>query len=97
MAVSGGSIVGLGTRDELDGLIGPSTRIVAPDGVVIPGLVEPHMHIWTSLLNLDWTDSSHAACPTFDDVVAAVRQGAAQTSPGEPLLLQAVRPQPVPG
>ena len=97
MAVSGGSIVGLGTRDELDGLIGPSTKIVAPDGVVIPGLVEPHMHIWTSLLNLDWTDLSHAACPTFDDVVAAVRQGAAQASPGEPLLGKLFDPSLYPG
>ena len=97
MAVSGGSIVGLGTRDELDGLVGPSTRIVSPDGVVIPGLIEPHMHIWTSLLNLDWTDLSHAACPTFDDVVAAVRQGAAQASPGEPLLGKLFDPSLYPG
>ena len=46
-------------------------QIVKPDGIVIPGLIEPHMHIWTSLLNLTWTDMGHAKCPTFDDVVAA--------------------------
>ncbi|MFZ4079277.1 MAG: amidohydrolase, partial [Microbacteriaceae bacterium] len=38
MAVSGGKIIAIGTRAELEGLIDASTTILKPDGVVIPGL-----------------------------------------------------------
>jgi predicted amidohydrolase YtcJ len=79
MAVSGGKIIALGSRADLEGLIGPSTKMLKPDGVVIPGLIEPHMHIWTSLLNLTWTDVSHEACATFDDVVKTMKAAAAKS------------------
>lgn len=86
MAVSGGKIIGLGSRADLEGLIGPSTKMLKPDGVVIPGLIEPHMHIWTSLLNLTWTDVSHEACATFDDVVTTIKEAAAKAADGEYVL-----------
>lgn len=97
MAVSDGRIVGIGSRADVDGLVGPSTKVVAPDGIVIPGLIEPHMHIWTSLLNLDWTDLSHEACPTFDDVVAAVRDAAGRAEPGATVLGKLFDPSLYPG
>jgi hypothetical protein len=97
MAISNGTIIGIGTRAEVDGLVGPSTSVVAPDGVVIPGLIEPHMHIWTSLLNLDWTDLSHDACPTFDDVVARVRDAAGRAGPGQMVLGKLFDPSLYPG
>lgn len=83
MAVSGGKIIAIGTRAELEGLIDASTTILKPDGVVIPGLIEPHMHIWTSLLNLTWTDISNEACPTFDDAVNTLKAVAEKTPAGE--------------
>jgi predicted amidohydrolase YtcJ len=86
MAVAGGKIIGIGSRADLEGLIGPSTTFLKPDGVVIPGLIEPHMHIWTSLLNLTWTDVSHEACPTFEDVVKTMKDAAAKAAPGEYVL-----------
>ncbi len=86
MAVSGGKIIALGSRADLEGLIGPSTKMLKPDGVVIPGLIEPHMHIWTSLLNLTWTDVSHEACATFDDVVKTIKDAAAKAADGEYVL-----------
>ncbi len=97
MAISGGAIVGIGTRAELEGLIGPSTKFLKPDGVVIPGLIEPHMHIWTSLLNLTWTDVSHDACATFDEVVATIKAAAAKTAPGEYVLGKLFDPSLYPG
>lgn len=97
MAVSGGRIVGLGSADELDGLTGPSTTRLAPEGVVIPGLIEPHAHVWVSLLTLDWTDVSHAACPRIDDVVAALRAAAAATAPGQYVLAKLFDPSLYPG
>lgn len=97
MAVSAGRIVGIGTRSDVEGLTGPSTTVLAPDGVVIPGLIEPHAHIWVSLLTLDWTDVSHVACPRFDDVVAALKAAVGRTAPGEYLLAKLFDPSLYPG
>ncbi|MBU3701199.1 MAG: amidohydrolase [Acidimicrobiia bacterium] len=97
MAVSGGAIIGIGTRAEMDGLVGPSTTTLAPDGIILPGLVDPHMHIWTSLLNLTWTDLSHHKCPKFDDVLATVRATAAQTPKGQWVMGKAFDPSLYPG
>ncbi|MBU6330244.1 MAG: amidohydrolase [Acidobacteria bacterium] len=97
MAVAGGSIIGLGSRADLEGLTDARTRTVAPDGVIIPGLIEPHMHIWTSLLNLDWADMSHATCPTFDASVAMVKDLAARTPDGQFVLGKLFDPSLYPG
>lgn len=97
MAISGGRIIGLGSLADMDGLIGPSTTRVAPDGVVIPGLIEPHAHVWVSLLTLDWVDVSHDTCPTFDDVVVAVKHAAATTPAGQYVLAKLFDPSLYPG
>lgn len=97
MAVSAGTIIGIGTRSELDGLVGPSTKILQPEGVVIPGLIEPHMHLWTSLLNLHWVDVSHDVCATFDDVVAALKVAAAKTPDDQYVLGKLFDPSLFPG
>ena len=86
MAVSGGKIIGVGSLADLESLVTSSTKIVKPEGTVIPGLIEPHMHIWTSLLNLTWTDISHEVCASFDDVVAALKAAAAKTPAGQYVL-----------
>ncbi|MFM8896154.1 MAG: amidohydrolase family protein, partial [Actinomycetales bacterium] len=83
MAVSAGEIIGIGSLADVQNLATPATTTLKPDGIVIPGLIEPHMHIWTSLVNLDWTDLSHEACPSFDDVVATVKAAAAKTPAGQ--------------
>ena len=82
MAVSGGRIIAIGSAADVANLADSSTTVVKPEGIVIPGLIEPHMHLWTSLLNLTWTDLSHEACPTFDSVVAAVKEAAAKAGAG---------------
>ncbi|MFM7509340.1 MAG: amidohydrolase [Actinomycetota bacterium] len=97
MAVSGGAIIGLGTRADLDALVTPSTTTISLDGFVIPGLVDPHMHIWTSLLNLTWDELSHARYPKFDDVVAAIAAAAKKSAPGEWVLGQNFDPSLYPG
>lgn len=83
MAISGGQIIGIGALSDLEGLTDPGTTTIKPDGIVLPGLIEPHMHIWTSLLNFTWTDLSHEACPAFDDVIAALKAAAAKTPKGQ--------------
>ena len=97
MAISGGRIIGIGTRADVENLTDSATRTITPDGVIIPGLIEPHMHIWTSLMNLTWTDMSHRACPTFDDVVAAVKSDVSMAKPGEFVLGKLFDPSLYPG
>jgi predicted amidohydrolase YtcJ len=86
MAIANGQIIGMGSLADLEGLVSASTTIVKPEGVIIPGLIEPHMHIWTSLLNLTWTDVSHDVCATFDDVVSTLKATAAKTPDGQYVL-----------
>jgi predicted amidohydrolase YtcJ len=97
MAISGGKIIGIGSLADLEGLTNASTKTVKPEGIVIPGLIEPHMHMWTSLLNLTWTDVSKEACDTFDDVVATIKQTAAKTPDGQWVLGKLFDPSLYPG
>ncbi|MBU6265875.1 MAG: amidohydrolase family protein, partial [Actinomycetales bacterium] len=97
MAISGGAIIGIGALKDVEGLVDSSTKTVKPEGVVVPGLIEPHMHIWTSLLNLTWTDVSHEVCATFDDVVAAIKASAAQTPAGQYVYAKLFDPSLYPG
>jgi len=83
MAVSGGRITALGSRHDLDGLRGPGTQVLElGDRVAMPGFVEPHLHLWSTVLFDAWTDCSAVTNPTFDSVLGALRRAAAQAPPG---------------
>ncbi len=84
LAVRDGRVLALGSQPKLDGLRGPGTEAVElGDGVARPGLVEPHMHLWSTVLFDSWPDCSPPANPTFDAVVERLRAVAAATRPGE--------------
>ena len=98
MAVRGGRVAALGSRDELEGLIGPDTEIVeAGDGVIVPGFVEPHMHLWASAMFDDYHDCSFLSNPTLDHVVERLRAVAAVTPPGQHVQGQLFDPSQYPG
>lgn len=84
IAISGGMITGVGSAADLESLIGPGTEVVSnPDGVIAPGFIEPHMHIFTSMLVENWPDLSPFVNETFDDVVATLKDVAAKTPDGQ--------------
>ncbi len=84
LAISAGVIVGIGSAADLDALVGPGTEIIkVSDGVITPGLIEPHMHIWTTMLVDPWPDLSVLANPTFDDVVATIKASVAASADGQ--------------
>jgi hypothetical protein len=98
MAVRDGRVLALGTADELDGLRGTDTEIVeAGDRVVVPGLIEPHMHLWSTGVFYGWLDCSTDANPTFDEVVARIRAAVATAKPGEWVCGQLFDPSRLPG
>ena len=98
MGVRDGRIVALGSRAELAGLAADETQVVdGGDGVVIPGLIEPHMHLWSTGLFVGWEDCSKDANPSFDDVVATLKAAAAKAQPGEWICGQLFDPSRYPG
>lgn len=50
--------------------------------VALPGLIEPHMHLWSSVLFDTWADCSPLANATFDAVVDRIRQAAVSAPAG---------------
>jgi predicted amidohydrolase YtcJ len=83
LAVRGGRVLALGSRDDLEGLRGPDTEILElGDRVALPGLVEPHMHLWSTVVFDRWLDCSPLANPTFGSVVERLRWAAAEAPPG---------------
>lgn len=98
MAVTDGRIVALGSVDELDGLRGTDTEVLeAGDRTVIPGLIEPHMHLWTTGVFSGWVDCSVASNPRLDDVVARLKEAVAQAGRGEWVCGELLDPSRYPG
>src|SRR5690606_12896329 len=98
MAISDGRIVAIGRPDELDGLRGMDTEVVeAGDRVVIPGLIEPHMHLWSTGVFYGWLACSVDANPRLDDVLARIATAAAAAGPGEWVCGQLFDPSRLPG
>jgi len=98
MAVKDGRIVALGSADELEGLRGTDTEIVeAGDRVIIPGLIEPHMHLWSTGVFFGWVDCSYASNPRLDDVVDRLKAAVAQAKPGEWVCGELLDPSRYPG
>ena len=98
MGVREGRIVALGTAEELDGLRSSQTSVIeSGDGTVIPGLIEPHMHLWSTGLFYDWEDCSHSSNARFDDVVDRLKTAAERAKPGDWVCGQLFDPSLFPG
>lgn len=84
MAVRDGRVVALGSVSDMEGLTGAGTEIVETGrGVITPGFIEPHMHLWVSVLVDSWLNCSQLQNPTFDDVVARLKNAVENTADGE--------------
>ena len=54
MAIAGGRILAVGSRAELESFVGPGTKMLDHgSGTIMPGFVEPHLHLVTSALVFD--------------------------------------------
>jgi len=82
LAARGGRIVAVGDDAEIGALVGPATRVVDLGGrLAVPGLIEGHGHFASigraaRILKL-------APYATWDEIVAAVAEAAANARPGE--------------
>ncbi|MCY4655031.1 MAG: amidohydrolase family protein, partial [Dehalococcoidia bacterium] len=49
VAILDGKFVGVGSNDDIEGLVGPTTRVIDARGLtVIPGLIDAHIHVLSS-------------------------------------------------
>jgi predicted amidohydrolase YtcJ len=85
LAVRDGRIVGVGSRQEMESLIGPqTTRIDLAGRTVTPGLLDAHAHFWSSGADrLYVLDLSYPNVTSVQEVVAAVAEQIADLEPGE--------------
>jgi predicted amidohydrolase YtcJ len=85
LAVSGDTIVAIGSDSEIDAYIADSTRVIDLDGkLAIPGFIDGHGHflgLGLSKMRLDLN-----AAKNWDEIVEMVRVAAKKAKPGEWIL-----------
>ncbi|MEI6252615.1 MAG: amidohydrolase family protein, partial [Mycobacteriaceae bacterium] len=98
MAVAGGRILAVGSRADLESFVGPATRILEhKTGSILPGFVEPHLHLVSSALVFDGVDCSPYTNKTLDAVLAALKAATATTPQGQTVVGQLFDPSLLPG
>jgi predicted amidohydrolase YtcJ len=71
VAIRGRRIVRVGTNEEARALVGPETRVFSLEGkLVLPGLVDSHVHFLSGSLSLDQLDVSRAGLPEIQKRLA---------------------------
>lgn len=87
MALDGDRILATGSREELQALVGPETRLRDMGGqVIMPGFCDTHGHILLTADMLDWEDLNSppiGTCQCLDDCLERLRRRAAQTPAGQ--------------
>lgn len=85
VAVSGGRILAVGSRDDVNALASSATRRIDAAGAsVLPGFVESHIHLFPGGAQLD--NLSLAGVSGYDAIAAAIR-GRAASHPQERLIM----------
>lgn len=98
MAIANGRILAVGSRADVDSFAGPATKkLDHATGAVLPGLVEPHLHLISSALVFDGVDCSPYTNKTLDAVLAALKTAVAQAPPGQTVVGQLYDPSLLPG
>lgn len=78
-----GRFTAVGGDAEVRALAGPETTIVDLAGkTVLPGFIETHLHPFMLGINAAHVDAGPDACPTIDELVAALSARAAESEPG---------------
>jgi len=98
MAIAAGRILAVGSRADLETFVGPATRVLDHGtGAILPGFVEPHLHLVSSALVFDGVDCSPYANKTLDAVLAVLKAAVAAAPPGQAVVGQLFDPSLLPG
>ncbi|MEC9286821.1 MAG: amidohydrolase, partial [Chloroflexota bacterium] len=81
LAIAHGRFIGVGSNDDIEGLIGPSTKIVDLGGkTVLPGFIDGHIHVLNS--GVRHVMAADCDVPTLKQVQAGLRERADKTPVG---------------
>ena len=98
MAVAKGRILAVGSRAEVQSFVGPGTKILEhKTGSILPGFVEPHLHLVSSALVFSGVDCSPYTNKTLDAVLAALKAAVAAAPAGQTVVGQLFDPSLLPG
>ena len=98
MAVADGRILAVGSRAEMESFVGPGTMTLEhKTGVILPGFVEPHLHLMSSALVFSGVDCSPNTNKTLDAVLAALKAAVAAAPAGQTVVGQLFDPSLLPG
>ncbi len=87
VAVYGDRILGVGTREELETIIGPTTRVIDLEGhTMVPGFNDAHGHLLQYGQDSLTLEVTPERCPNIQVMKQKIAERAAQLSPGEWLL-----------
>jgi predicted amidohydrolase YtcJ len=82
VAVKAGKIFKVGTNQEINKLVGKTTKVLKLDGkTVLPGLIDTHIHVADYGRMLMWLDLTEVR--SIADLKAMLKQKAAQTQAGK--------------
>jgi predicted amidohydrolase YtcJ len=88
VAMRDGKFLAVGSTADIRKLVGPSTRVVDAQGkTVLPGLVDPHLHLLQGALHWKYEVRADEA-RSLDDVFNLIKARAAQTPPGTWILVR---------
>jgi len=84
IAVKNGRIVAVGKRGEIAAMKGTGTQVIDANGAtILPGFIDPHVHIVMAAALSSFVNVRALLCPTIDDVFAKLRAAVAKAAPGE--------------
>ena len=88
LAVADGRIAAVGSRADIEPLIGPDTKVIdIGEGCVLPGLIEAHGHPLMEAIALSdrLVDIRPVTIPDADAVVAAIKAEGPSAAPTAPI------------
>jgi predicted amidohydrolase YtcJ len=84
VAVRGRHIMAVGAARDIEGLVGPATRVIRLRGqTVVPGFIDPHNHFMLYGLRLDWVDCKCPQNQRVDDILKRVKDTASEAPAGQ--------------
>jgi predicted amidohydrolase YtcJ len=83
IAIKGGRIVSIGARNAIVAERGPGTEIIdAKGGTILPGFIDPHVHVVMGAMLSAFIDVRPFVCETIEQVMAKLKAGTAAAAPG---------------
>ena len=81
VAMTHGRFAGVGSNEDMEGLIGPETKIIDVGGkTVLPGFIDGHIHVLSS--GVKHVNMADCAVRTLTEIQAGLKERAAKTPAG---------------